>query len=105
MKQMALAHEKGIPPMRPLFFDFSEDESAWAIEDQFMFGPDLLVAPVLYEGLRSREVYLPANVTWTEAWTNETFTGGQWITADAPLERIPLYLRDNANMPIRAETQ
>ena len=46
MEQMAAAHENGAPPMSPLFFDFPEDEAAWAVEDQFMFGPDLLVAPV-----------------------------------------------------------
>ena len=103
MEQMRLAHEKGVPPMRPLFFDFPEDQGSWAVEDQFMFGSDLLVAPVLYEGARSRKVYLPGGITWTDAWTDETFDGGQWITAGAPLERIPLYLRGEARLPIRAD--
>jgi alpha-D-xyloside xylohydrolase len=103
MDQMRLAHEKGIPPMRPLFFDFPQDDGCATVEDQFMFGPELLVAPVLYEGARSREVYLPAETTWTDAWTDETFDGGQWVTADAPLERIPLYLRRGARLPIRAD--
>jgi len=103
MEQMHQAHEEGIPPMRPLFFDFPEDEENWAVEDQFMFGPDLLVAPVLYEGARSRKVYLPAGAAWTDAWTDETLDGGQWITADAPLERIPLYLRGEAKLPIRGD--
>ena len=103
MEQMRLAHEKGIPPMRPLFFDFPGDETSWAVEDQFMFGPDVLVAPVLYEGARSREVYLPAGTTWTDAWTNEALDGGQRITADAPLERIPLYLRAGKSLPIIQE--
>lgn len=100
MEQMALAHTKGIPPMRPLFFDFPQDETAWSIEDQFMFGPDILVAPVLHEGVRSREVYLPTGATWTDPWSGETFAGGQQITANAPLEQIPLYLRDEAKLPI-----
>jgi alpha-D-xyloside xylohydrolase len=103
MKQMDLAHEKGIPPMRPLFFDFPNDEESWAVEDEFMFGPDLLVAPVLHKDARSRQVYLPAGATWTDAWMDETFDGGQWITAEAPLERIPLYLREGARLPIRAD--
>ena len=103
MEQMRLAHEKCVPPMRPLFFDFPEDKGSWAVEDQFMFGPDLLVAPVLYEGARRREVYLPAGTTWTDAWTDETLEGGQWITAEAPLERIPLYLRGKARLPIHAD--
>jgi alpha-D-xyloside xylohydrolase len=101
MAQMRLAHERGIPPMRPLFFDF-QDSGCVGVEDQFMFGPDLLVAPVLCQGMRSRRVYLPAGATWTDAWEDQTFDGGQWITADAPLERIPLYLRDGARLPIRA---
>jgi alpha-D-xyloside xylohydrolase len=67
-----------------------------------MFGPDVLVAPVLFEGDRSRQVYLPAGAAWTDAWSDQQFAGGQTITADAPLERIPLYLRDGAKLPIRA---
>ena len=100
MEQMRLAHEKGVPPMRPLFFDFPQDEMSWAVEDQFMFGPDLLVAPVLYEGMRSRRVYLPAGTSWTDAWTGKASDGGQWIEAAAPLERVPLYLRGGAQLPI-----
>jgi len=101
MEQMRLAHERGIPPMRPLFFDFPEDEACAGVDDQFMFGPDLLVAPVLHQGARSREVYLPAGTTWTDAWTDTSYDGGQWTSADAPLDRIPLYLRAGAKLPIR----
>jgi len=86
--------------MRPLFFDFPEDEASWTVEDQFMFGPDVLVAPVLYEGACSREVYLPAGTTWTDAWTEQVLDGGQRLTADAPLDRIPLYLRAGKSLPI-----
>ncbi|GCF08917.1 glycoside hydrolase family 31 protein [Dictyobacter arantiisoli] len=100
-EQMRIAHEKGLPPMRPLFFDFPEDAACAAIEDQFLFGSDLLVAPVLFEGARSREVYLPAGTTWTDAWSGESYAGGQRITAAAPLERIPVYLRADAQLPIR----
>jgi alpha-D-xyloside xylohydrolase len=102
MDQMRLAHQKGTPPMRPLFFDFPRDIGSWAVEDQFMFGPDLLVAPVLFEGGRRRQVYLPVGAAWTDAWSGQQFAGGQAITAEAPLERIPLYLRDGAKLPIRA---
>ena len=58
---MEEAHEKGTPAMRPLFYDFPEDKKAWDIEDEYMFGPDLLVAPVLYE--EQRENPLPAGRT------------------------------------------
>ena len=101
LAQMKLAHEKGFPLMRPLFFDF-QDSGCSQVDDQFMFGPDLLVAPVLGEGLRHRQLYLPDGATWTDAWTGQTHEGGQWITADAPIERIPLYLRDGAKLPILA---
>jgi alpha-D-xyloside xylohydrolase len=101
LEQMQLAHQKGIPPMRPLFFDFPGDEACASIDDQFLFGPDLLVAPVLTEGARQREVYLPGGTTWADAWSGQTFTGGQHIVAEAPLERIPLYLRASAQLPIR----
>jgi len=88
--------------MRPLFFDFPADKNCWSIEDQFMFGPDLLVAPVLAEGTRSRQVYLPAGTTWRDAWTDEKLEGGGWIVTDAPLDKIPLYLREGRTLPIRA---
>jgi alpha-D-xyloside xylohydrolase len=86
MEQMQVAHQTGIPVMRPLFFDFQGDE-------QFMFGPDILVAPVLFQGAVDRDVYLPAGIHWTDAWTGESYTGGQWLKAAAPLERIPVFLR------------
>ncbi len=97
---MRAAHEKGTPPMRPLFYDFSDDGETWNIEDQFMFGPDLLVAPVLYEGERQRTVYLPAGATWKAVNTGETHEGGQWLTCDAPIDSIPLFLRDGVELPL-----
>lgn len=102
MRLMTAAHERGTPPMRPLFYDFPDDKEAWTIEDQFMFGPDLLVAPVVDKGVRCRKAYLPDGDTWRDAWTDEVFAGGQWITADAPLYRIPLFLRGDADLPVRA---
>ena len=102
MELMRQVHAEGTPPMRPLFYDFPGDEGCWEIDDQFMFGPDLLVAPVLFEGARSRPVYLPAGTDWLDAWTDEELAGGQEIEADAPLERIPLYLRAGTILPIKS---
>ena len=96
MEQMKRAADKGTPVMRPLFFDFAHDPAAALIEDQFLFGPDILVAPVVKEGGRSRAVYLPAGTDWTDAWTGAEFAGGQCITVDAPLERFPVFVRAGA---------
>jgi alpha-D-xyloside xylohydrolase len=97
-EQMKAAHEKGTPVIRPLFYDFPEDPAAWETEDQFMFGPNYLVAPVLYEGRRERELCLPKGVTWTNAWTGEAAEGGRPITAAAPLDRIPVFTRDGSRL-------
>lgn len=66
-----------------------------------MFGPDVLVAPVVEEDRTERQVYLPAGAKWVNVWTEEAFEGGQWITAEAPLEQIPLYFKNNAKLPIK----
>jgi len=95
MVQMKLASEKGLPPMRPVFFDFTEDPKTAEVEDQFLFGPDLLVAPITKYEVRSREVYLPIGTEWTDAWTGKKLPGGQIVEADAPIERIPVYVRGN----------
>ena len=101
MAQMRAAHECGTPPMRPLLFDFPGDERAWTVEDAFLLGPDVLVAPVLWEGARERDVYLPHGARWTDAWTGAEHPGGRTVRAEAPLERVPVYLRDGADLPIR----
>jgi alpha-D-xyloside xylohydrolase len=92
MEQMRTAHEAGIPPMRPLFLDFPHDALCYSIEDEYMFGPELLVAPILEADSRSRKVYLPAHITWKNAWTGRIYEGGQWIDVRAPIETIPLFL-------------
>lgn len=97
-KIMAEAHEKGTPVMRPLFYDFPQDETAWDEHlEQYMFGPDVLVAPIMHEGMVKRDVYLPKGCSWTSYWTKERFEGGETITVDAPLEQIPFFFRDGAS--------
>jgi alpha-D-xyloside xylohydrolase len=93
MEQMKLASERGLPPMRPLFFDFPDDARAAEVEDQYLFGGQLLVAPITKFEQRARAVYLPAGTDWTDAWTGKQLKGGQTIQAEAPLERIPVYIR------------
>jgi alpha-D-xyloside xylohydrolase len=98
---MEEAHQKGTPPMRPLFYDFPQDTEVWNIEDQFMFGPDILVAPVLYEGMRTRKVYLPVGTKWRDANSGKIYPGGQLIEYDAPLQVIPLFLKDDSKLILK----
>ena len=102
-QQMRIAAATGLPPMRPLFLAFPDDPLAWRVEDAFLLGPDLLVAPVTEADARARAVYLPDGASWTDAWTGEEHDGGQTVTVAAPIERIPLFLRDDAWLPIRQE--
>lgn len=89
------AHQNGTPVMRPMFYDFPKDQKAWEVEDQYMFGGDVLVAPVLYENMRHREVYLPEGNQWKHYWTGKIYQGGQALTVDAPMENIPVFVRNN----------
>ena len=88
---MGAAHERGMPPMRPLFFDYPGDSRAWEIEDQYLFC-DLLVAPVLYPGLRRREVYLPEG-RWSSLHDGSIRDGGGSVECEAPIGRIPVFER------------
>jgi len=101
MKQMKLASEDGTPVMRPLFYDFYGDKNVYDIGDEYMFGPDLLVAPVVEQGARKRMVYLPEGCRWKDAGTDMVYDGGTRIEADAPLDRIPLFLREDAELSLR----
>lgn len=98
--------------MRALPFDFLQDPATFDIDDQFMFGPALLVNPVtrpMYydadskpiEGAaKSRSVYLPRGCKWFDYWDHRVYEGGQTLEAEAPLERIPLYVRSGSILPM-----
>ena len=98
MKQMELATVDGTPVMRPLLYDFSQDQLVYEIGDEYLFGPDLLVAPVVEKGVAARQVYLPEGAEWTDAYTGRKYDGGQWILATAELDMIPVYYRDGADL-------
>ncbi|NLG25637.1 MAG: family 31 glucosidase, partial [Clostridiales bacterium] len=92
-RQMRAAHEQGIPVMRPLFYDFPGDGRAWEVEDAYMFGDRLLVAPVMEAGAAERAVYLPAGARWLEQATGTTYDGGREVRAHAPIDVIPVFER------------
>ena len=97
-EQMRVASRDGVPPMRPLFMDFPQDPDAWRSEDEFLFGPDLLVAPVLEPGARVRKVYLPAGRTWVEAGTGESRDGGVTVRVEVSPDRIPVFVSEGAEV-------
>lgn len=101
MGQMKLASEDGTPVMRPLFYDFCGDKNVYDIGDEYMFGPDLLVAPVVELGARKRMVYLPEGCRWKDAGTGMVYDGGTRIEADAPLDTIPLFLKEDARLSLQ----
>ena len=88
-EQLDKAASDGLPAMRPLFVDFPDDERAWAVEDEFLFGPDVLVAPVLDAGARGRQVYLPAGARWTHAWSGRDARGRHRDRAGRAAARDP----------------
>ena len=92
-KLMKAAHEKGTPIMRPLFYDFPKDKIAWEIEDEYMFGPELLVAPILYADVRERQVYLPDGI-WRNICNGKVYQGKQRITVAAPIDQIPVFIKN-----------
>ena len=97
---MREAHEKGTPVMRPLFYDFSEDREAWNVEDEYMFGPDILVKPVTDAGCKETQVYLPEGAEWTNAWTKEIYTGGQTVKTATPIEQIPIFTKNGYKLEL-----
>lgn len=103
--------------LRNLAFDFRNDKNVYNIADQFMFGPAMMVCPVtkaMYYGVdsevlkdveKSRQVYLPDNYEWYDFWTGKKYKGGQSITAEAPLEKIPLFVRSGSIIPLGPKVQ
>ena len=94
------ASENGAPVMRPLFYDFQQDEACWNVEDAYMFGSDLLIAPVMEAGAETRELYLPKGTRWVDAYTGQHYEGGQRVTVPAPLGIIPVMMREGHEYPI-----
>ena len=97
--------------MRMLAFDFASDEVACEIDDQYLFGDSIMVCPVtepMYydkdskpiDKEKKRRVYLPAGADWYDFWTDRFYNGGQWIDVDAPIDRIPLFIREGSIIPM-----
>jgi alpha-glucosidase len=92
------AHRTGVPVFRPLLLNYQNDSNTYNLDDQFMIGEDLLVAPILKPDITQRLVYLPAG-TWYDYWTNKKHAGGTTISVEAPLETVPMFVRAGAMIP------
>ncbi|KAA3661017.1 MAG: alpha-xylosidase, partial [Chloroflexi bacterium] len=92
-----------LPMMRPLVLDYQDDPNTYTIDDQFLFGSSLLVAPILDE-TNQRRVYLPEG-EWVNFWSKEILSGGKWLTADAPLDIMPLYVKAGTILPLGPKMQ
>jgi alpha-D-xyloside xylohydrolase len=95
-----LVTHRGYTPMRLLAFDFPNDPTVVDCKDEFMYGPSFLVCPVTDAHATQRQVYLPENGTWVDFRTGQPHCGGQTITADAPLGKIPLYVKAGSIIPV-----
>jgi len=91
------AHNHGDPLMRPMFWHYPDEPQSWQTEDQYLFGEDLLVAPVMQAGQRQREVWLPGGHCWVSL-DGERYQGGQRVTVVAALETIPLFIREGSTL-------
>lgn len=93
------AHEQGLPLMRPLVMNYPDDPCVWGLGHQFLWGDDLLVAPVTREGATAWPVYLPGGA-WYDFWTGARHEGPVGITVETPLDRLPLFVRAGAIVPM-----
>ena len=94
---------EGVPLARPLVFDYPADPATWHVDDEYLLGPDLLVAP-MFKPRGSREIYLPDG-GWFDYWTDRQFDGARWITYEAELDALPLFVRSGAVIPMGPELQ
>jgi alpha-glucosidase len=92
---MADSSASGLPAMRPLVLEYPDDPTTWSLDDQFLFGSDLLIAPILYEAVRERDVYLPKG-EWYDLWSGRRYAGGASVRMPVTLDRIPIFVRSGA---------
>ncbi|MGI8544730.1 MAG: glycoside hydrolase family 31 protein [Aridibacter sp.] len=97
--------QTGEPVMRPLWYEFPEDKGTYLISDQYMLGSDVLVAPVIKEGMETRGIYLPKGAEWIDWWTGEKFESGKTHYLKSPLQRLPIFVRVGAVIPTQTVIQ
>lgn len=100
-----MVHFKDYTMMRGLVMDFNGDDNVYDIKDQWMFGPALMACPVGEYQKYSRNVYLPKQKGWYDFYTGKHYAGGQTIVADAPFEKIPVFVPEGSILPVGPEME
>lgn len=90
---VAEASARGLPVQRPLFLHFEDDARTYTIQDAYLYGPDLLVAPVWQGGKPDWAVYLPVGAEWIHVWSGDRYVGGEEVRVAAPLGQPPVFYR------------
>ncbi len=96
-KYMDITTETGAPIMRPMFFDYYDDEICYTLEDQYMFGEDILFAPITGQGQTKRKVYLPKG-QWIDTRTKEEISGGKWIECQAAIDEFIAFVKKGSDI-------
>ncbi len=94
------AHLRGYPIVRPLFFEFPNDTSTYAISSEYLFGENLLVTPVVEAGIENMPVYLPGNTYWYNFWDYQKMAGGNWHEMPIDIETIPIFVKEGSFIPM-----
>lgn len=95
------ANKTGMPIVRPLFLEYPDQEKAWSEWQTYMYGPDILVAPIWQKGIDSRTCYLPEGTKWRDAWdSTKVYNGGQIVSIQTPLYKIPVFIREGSDIDL-----
>ncbi|MBN1952020.1 MAG: glycoside hydrolase family 31 protein [Bacteroidales bacterium] len=94
------AHETGMPLVRPLFLMYPEQEGVWETWESFLYGQDILVYALWEKGVEEVDVALPAGNRWVDAWDGNVYEGGQTVTVETPLHKIPLFMREGSDVEL-----
>lgn len=89
----------GLPLIRPLLLHYQNDKKTYEINDQFLCGENIMVAPILEQGKKARMVYLPDGSRWVDYWTKEVYEGGRYIIKETPLDVCPIYIKSGSIIP------
>ncbi|OHB60726.1 MAG: alpha-glucosidase [Planctomycetes bacterium GWF2_42_9] len=94
------AAKTGMPIVRPLFLNYSNQPQAWQDWQTYMYGPDILISAVWEKGKSKQSLYLPKGEKWIDAWDKKLYTGGQTVTIDTPVYKVPIFVRQGANISL-----